>query len=451
MNRYLILLNIYACCFIVSSCSSEWLDKKPDQKIAMITSIDDLQALLDNHGVMNSNTPYMGELSLPYYTIKEGELEQLSTPDRNTYMWKNDLYEGYDPIVDWDWNYRKIFYANVVLHELDRFPVDDVSKNTRSAALFFRAWANYHLVQLFCQGFDRTTAHSVLGLPIKTTADIHDIPQRSSLLETYQHIVDDLQESLYHHVDIQGSNLIRPNASAIRALLSKVFLLMGDYEKSLHQAEAIIKNTNAALLDYKQLDETAKYPFSLFNNEVIFHASILPTNAMTVSRLLINQEFYDSYDDFDLRKKLFFRHEGDGTLRFKGSYCESDEYFSGITLGEIYLIAAECNVRIGKGDKGVEFLMDFLRKRYERVDQLQLRTDKLALLKAVIEERKKELVLRGLGWGDLKRYNLEEDLAMPIVRSLSGQIIEMPANDNRYTMPIPEKVVKLSGLVQNIR
>ena len=417
----------------------------------MINSIDDLQALLDNHGVMNSNTPYMGELSLPYYVIKEGGLEQLSTPDRNTYLWKKDLYEGYDPIVDWDWNYRKIFYANVVLNELDRFAMGDLSRDARSTALFFRAWANYHLVQLFCQSFERTTAHSTLGLPIKTTADINDIPQRSSLQDTYRHIVDDLQESLQNHVGIQGPNLTRPNASAIQALLSKVFLLMGDYEKSLQQAEAIIKNANTVLLDYRQLDVSANYPFSLFNQEVIFHASILPTNAMAVSRLLINPEFYDLYDELDLRKKLFFRQNDDGTLRFKGSYCESDEYFSGITLGEIYLIAAECNIRLGKTDKGLDILIDFLKNRYEKIDHLELGLDNLALLKIVLEERKKELVLRGIGWGDLKRYNLEQDLAKPIVRSVSGSVIEMLPNDNRYTMPIPDKVVRLSGLHQNIR
>ena len=73
-----------------------------------------------------------------------------------------------------------------------------------------------------------------------------------------------------------------------------------------------------------------------------------------------------------------------------------------------------------------------------------------ALIK-VLAERRKELVFRGLRWPDLRRLNKDPRFAKTITRSLDGEIFELPPNSPRYVLPIPQKVIELSGIKQNDR
>ncbi len=64
-----------------------------------------------------------------------------------------------------------------------------------------------------------------------------------------------------------------------------------------------------------------------------------------------------------------------------------------------------------------------------------------ALLDAILVERRRELAFEGHRWHDLKRRNL------PIVRGAdcSATQCELPADDYRFTLPIPQ--VELAGNV----
>ncbi len=54
----------------------KWLDAKPDKKLAVPSSVKDLQALLDNNGMMNRKGPTYDEASADnYYYPREKYLE----------------------------------------------------------------------------------------------------------------------------------------------------------------------------------------------------------------------------------------------------------------------------------------------------------------------------------------------------------------------------------------
>jgi len=69
----------------------------------------------------------------------------------------------------------------------------------------------------------------------------------------------------------------------------------------------------------------------------------------------------------------------------------------------------------------------------------------------ILKEKRKEMVLRSNRWEDLKRFNNTSGAKMILTRKLDNQIYTLPPFDNRYTMPIPEYVIKFSGVQQNIR
>jgi starch-binding outer membrane protein, SusD/RagB family len=88
--------------------------------------------------------------------------------------------------------------------------------------------------------------------------------------------------------------------------------------------------------------------------------------------------------------------------------------------------------------------------RYVHGATLPTVSSPLGVLPLIEAERKKELVWRGLRWGDLKRYN-KEGQNITLTRLLNGQTITLAPNDLRYVLPIPQYEINLSGIAQNPR
>ena len=72
-------------------------------------------------------------------------------------------------------------------------------------------------------------------------------------------------------------------------------------------------------------------------------------------------------------------------------------------------------------------------------------------LAKVLKERRKELIFRGLRWTDLRRLNKDPRFAITLTRNLNGVVYTLPPNDDRYTLPIPDQEIKISGIAQNPR
>lgn len=71
-------------------------------------------------------------------------------------------------------------------------------------------------------------------------------------------------------------------------------------------------------------------------------------------------------------------------------------------------------------------------------------------LDIIRDERKKEMLMRGTRWSDLKRYN-RDGANITLTRTVNGKQYELPPNDLRYAVAIPEEIIKISGIPQNPR
>ncbi len=106
-----------------------------------------------------------------------------------------------------------------------------------------------------------------------------------------------------------------------------------------------------------------------------------------------------------LRKPALFT-ASNGYYKYKGSYTRSSTFFTGITTAEMYLISAECYARLNEVNKAMEQLNTLLVNRIRTADFIPVvAIDKTDALNMVLEERRKELIFRGLRWSDIKRYN----------------------------------------------
>jgi hypothetical protein len=92
-----------------------------------------------------------------------------------------------------------------------------------------------------------------------------------------------------------------------------------------------------------------------------------------------------------------------------------------------------------------------LRNRWKRgtfIDRIA--STREAAIKLILEERRKELVFRGVRWTDLKRLNIE-GANITLTRKLNGITHKLAPNDPKYILPIPPDVLALGGIEPNLR
>ncbi|MCW3464106.1 RagB/SusD family nutrient uptake outer membrane protein [Chitinophaga nivalis] len=437
---------------VISACQKDWLDAKPISNIVVPTTLSDCQGLLDNLLVNNLDDPSLGEMGSDNYILKDKVIPTVGLVEKNAYLWKVDVFEN-QPVDDWNIQYTKILYANTALDgvgKIDRIPSNIVEwDNVKGSALFNRAYANFNLSQIFAKVYDHTSSNEDLGIPIRTTVNLNDRVGRGTLEKTYQYIIDDLKTATAM-LPLLPVRKIRPSKSACYGMLSRVYLAMQQFDKSLLYADSCI-HIFGELLDYNKLDTTPIFPFNVYNDEVIYHRTLMSMLGLT-HLSDIDTTLYKSYQQNDLRRNFFFKIRN-GRLRFTGSYTQSYVGFGGLALDEVYLNKSECEIRLGDVKKGVESLNTLLRKRWKEGTYKEIKVnDASEALSIVLRERRKELLMRGIRWSDLRRLNKDPRIEKIVLSRFSnGVMYHLLPNDKKYVYPIPTNEILLNNMPQNSR
>lgn len=444
----LIGLMFYASTFY--SCES-FLSEKPSSSLAIPNSVGDLQAIMDYQERMNAYYPPSGDIASDYFYLLDPDWQSRPEYARDTYTWQS----GVDIEQDWGTSYQRIFYANVVLGAIDEASLGGLTEadrqHVKGSALFFRGWTFLQLAQLFVPPYEASNEDSPYGLPLKLTADINDKTQRATVGNTYRQIEADLRNAV-QLLPERTRVATRPSKAAAYAALARMYLAMQDYSNALQNADSSLF-LQSELLDFNALNEQASNPFGELNKEVIFHALLLGNSGMHLSTVArVDTTLYRQYTGDDLRKHLFFALRPDGSLQFKGTYLNTTSgVFSGLAVDELYITKAECLIRAGKIEEGMEVLDDLLRTRWKlgKYSPMQWSNADEALA-IVLEERRKELVFRGgIRWMDLRRLNQDSRFETTLTRIVNGETYHLEPNDPRYTYLIPSIVIAQSGMIQN--
>lgn len=448
MNKIIYTLYTIILITVLSSCSKKSLEEPSSKSHVVPESISDLQALLDNTLTINYASPALSEVSADNYYLESNIWQSMSTTNRNAYIWAKDIYEG-GGSNDWTTAYIQVLYANAALSELEKMKTDNTSayNNVKGSALFIRSYAFFNVAQVFAKSYDKNDDNE-LGIPLRLTPDINEISVRSNVLETYQQILKDVKLSI-HYLPPVSSYKTRPTKVSAYAFLSRIYMSMGDYNNALTYADSCLK-IHSALIDFNQLMLANSYPLLRHNDEVLYHTAT--ATFISESQYKVDTTLYNSYHENDLRKSAFFKPKATGGFAFRGSYDGSSILFSGIATDEIYLNQAECRARKDQKDLALESLNALLSKRFKTgtFNAITANNSEEAL-DTILAERRKELCFRFLRWSDLKRLNKEQKYATTLKRIINSQPYELPANDNRYALPIADNVIKLSGMQQNPR
>ena len=436
----------------LTGCSS-FLDVKSDDKLAVPASLDDFLALMSH----TDNVLGVAEgevMSGDHYVEDDPEVWYCQT-NLDLYCWEDSpLIQQCDAAGGWTKSYENIYRANVVLEGVEKFEEmngeDARSSAIKGQAYFNRAISYFELTQIWAEAYDGPSSGTQLGIPLKFTGDFNEASSRSDLKRTFVQIIDDLRHAADLLPERQPFNKW-PSRVAAWAYLARVYLYMNEFEQAEFYSEKCL-GSDFHLLNYNEVDSNPRFPLSSTENPEVIYVRVLSTGyySINLNVSLVDTVLYRSYGEGDLRKDLFFKVRDDGGILFRGDYRGGmGGSFSGPTIAEMYLILAESVARLGKNEKARANLLTLWRHRMEE-GSVPSEIDSDRLLTEILNERRKELLLRGVRFGDVKRLNrLGSNITLE--RTVWGKDYSLPPNDLRAAILIPEDVIRLSGMEQNPR
>lgn len=420
----------------------------------------DYQSLLNNSTSVERSYYWPVLASDDIYGSDEAYLNTLLLTDANAYSWKSDLVGDNSEDPDWADQYKQIYLFNQIATEImeSQGGTEIQKKNILAQAKVHRALNYFNLVNSYAKQYDASTAKTDLGVPLLTSPDLYVKLDRKPIEAVYKQIIEDLNSAIPDLPEQANFNTLA-SRPAVEGILARVYLQMRDYGKALQYAELVLARPQYKLIDLRQYKAVPNsYPNVLDDTEEIFIKS-LRNIAPTLS---LNPELLALFEPGDLRATLF---TVDGSAfpwaPFQGKAYNKHRIIlanakitNGPTLPEMMLIKAEALARDnGRFAEAVAVLNSLRSKRFEDSAYKPLQIPgQQATLKLVINERRKELMGKGLRWFDQKRLAAEPGFVNTQTRTYKGESFTLAPNSNRYVMPIASKYIVLNPeIVQNPR
>lgn len=431
-----------------------FLEKKSDARLLVPKTLADLQGIMDDFVQMNVNgSPSYGQSSCDDFFIPETLLSPLSQFARDQYCWKkfDYLYPN-----DWSKSYLPIYNANLVLELLEKVERNAANArdwdNVKGSALFYRSFYNFLLTGQHGLAYDEAASDVDPGIVLRLSADFNVQSVRSSVSECLKQSIADAQVAALLLPNDPVVSL-RPSKAAAYGQLARIYLYMRNYNEALRYAEECLK-LKSTLMDFNGdgdlLGLDLPVSFRKFNKETIFYSEMNDAFApLSSSFAKIDPLLLASFDSNDLRRRAYFMLNG-SFYHFKGNYSSSGVLFSGIATDEMYLIRSESKAKTGNIAGAMQDLNFLLQKRWRNTVSYNpiVALDQAEALVKIRAERRKELLMRGLRWLDLKRYN-KEGAGIRLERTFRGEVFRLEPNAPFYALPLPKDILELAGIPQN--
>jgi starch-binding outer membrane protein, SusD/RagB family len=394
------------------SCADR-LDVKPVDDVDAITAVQtssDVEALLigayDSMGdgdVLGGNIQRDAELIADNGDIEWGGTFVAPGEIYNKAMLKDNNQAQ----ATWLDSYRTINTVNTVLANLA--VVSEAKKaKVEGEAKLIRAWMHFELVREYAKTYGDGNPASNLGVPVITTPTTKitdaNFVKRNTVDEVYKAVIADLTsaESLLPLLPL--TSYVYATKSTAAALLSRVYLMQGNYEGARQAAHRVITSNKYALTDifetaFNNKANSTEDVFALQNNDQDFVNELNTFFASSSQKgrgdIIVNDQHLNSYEVGDSRG-LFFYTAGD---IFTSKWKERIATIPVIRLAEMYLTRAEGNFRVGGTPVGATPLEDINRIR-TRAKAKPLTN---VALTSILKERRFELAFEGHWIHDIKR------------------------------------------------
>ncbi len=498
MNSAIKILTFCLLSIALHGCET-FLDEVPDNRVAL----DDLekasQLLTNGYSVASpAFTDYMSDnVNFTQGTnIRQNHEQLFSWSDGTTGPDEQDSPEFF-----WNETYNAIAHANEVLAVINDIPATSEEDEQRKDAIkgearLIRAYGHFMLVNVFAQHYDADEARNTPGIPyieIPETAFLAEY-ERKSVEEVYEDIESDLLRGLDLVNDnfYSNSGKYHFNRNAALAFASRFYLFRAadanDLQDCIRYSSQLLGSDPGAFVRDMTTDEFRNAKSSITAYPQLYNSPDLQSNLLLMRKITLTHvpffghgigrnehadlfslnPFTGSTDEREnpalqmgINSVLPLRYE----ILFQRSSLNSNSglyyHIAPIFRGEeVLLNRAEANAYFGNNDEAIADLQLFLERRYRGDDIVvsmeSLRSffgadndpdfdDLLVLLNFIILERRKEFLVQGMRWFDIKRFGFEV-----VHNSPSGpQVLE--SDDLRKALQIPQSALDVGGLEPNER
>lgn len=493
------IYSLIAALFTTFSCSG-FLDEYPDSAIpereSMETVADCSNLVTGIYNTYMSSALYSGSLTL----LPDIQSDLVYQAKTNTGVYA-DIYrwEIKPNTVEIEGVYATLYKIIAICNFFDDYKAKveatietDAEKEEFERRLgdvsFARALANAELIRMFCEAYDPDKADTQLGISLPTTAkDNVPMVKRSSLKESYQKVLDDLDVAEKYLPEARVNAYF--SLGTVNALRARVYLYMHEYQKSIDAATKVINSDMYELSDatekmyqigsaqYSDYEMMWRYDES---DEIIWRVAMTTNNrGGALGRILLGYNgatyspdfvlaspMQNLYSDSDQRLAVFFA----GAVTSDGSqqpmvtkYLGNSDIDGSATklftnmpkvfrLSEVYMNRAEAYYNLKKYEEANEDLTSIRRKRIKGYGQSSASAENM--LKEIQEERVREFFMEGFRLSDLKRWNIgfERKKQLYTVDGPKNNALKVsPTNRSLYkytTWPIPKHEIEATnGLV----
>ena len=427
---------LFAAAAVFTSCSKEFLDKKPNTAVDLASAIStegDLSVALNGaYSSLRAVDLYGRTLPIKGDLMADNAFVTTANSGRylsmNIYSFNNgDQYA----LGVWQNAYVAIKNANTVINA-----TIDTSANVnqyKGEAFAIRALMNFELVRNYAHSY--VTAPDDPGIPIVTTFSQDAKPARNTVKEVYTQVIADLEKAYSLMSDYRGTAYF--SKFAARALEARVYQNMGDWENAKTAAIDVINNSGWAMLaapsyvaptgnaadgsyspggywanpatQTSTKDETLFEVSSDLNNNNGFDqlGAMYLTTGGSYGDILGTEDLYNLYSGTDVRKGLLQigdRSGQAGTVYLNFKYPNSSNNTDRddtkiLRLSDIILIAAEAYSNTGDDANALKYLNMVAQQRDPAFTGYASAGSRL--LEDILTERRKELAFEGVRLWDL--------------------------------------------------
>lgn len=456
MNKKLYKLILCLCLTLMASCD-EYLNIKP-KGVIIPEKCEDYEKLLNYAQLMKASESYPNfmtdDIFMPYDDGKTGGYQTLTLPKQRLYTFDSEVFGDGEKDGLWEFSYNRIYTYNVIIQEVmnSTQATEEHKKQVRAEALMGRAFEYLTLVNAYGKHYDPATASTDPGVPLMLDEDINKTNlQRASVQAVYDQIKADLDEAAPNLPEKPVLNAYRASKPVGYGMLARMYLYMGDYKKALENAKISLEH-NSTLMDlapYSVIDPTQwigriDVPDAEENPENIFIRLAPYTYGMS-SSVYGSEDLLKLFDKENDKRFLLYFTRNLGSVNYDYDLWAPFIYANmAMATPEIYLIAAECEARIGNKDNAMKYINELRDHRIlKNVDQTA--ADNKEALRLVLEERRRELTFVGCTrLIDLKRLNREPEFAKTIVHEVNGVEYKLEPNSPKYILPIPPTVLRFN-------
>lgn len=485
--------------WVFTSCN-DFLSEAPDNRVTL-DNLDKAAQLLTNaySSASYAFTDWMTD------NVQYTRGVTLRPNHQEAYEWKDftaDPTTQDTPIHFWFETYNAIAHANEVLAVINDLPAETEEEQRRkraieSEALLTRAYGHFMLVNLFGKHYDPQTAASDLGVPYVESPETEFLVQyeRNTVAQVYDKVERDLIRGIELVDDsfFANSGKYHFNRNAALAFASRFYLFKGDYIRCIQYSDELLGSNPAAFIRDMTSDEFLAAGSSIEGYPQLYSSPDLPGNFLLARKISLvqrtdfahgpTQDFYDELfslhpfqgvTDVRANPALVKGVNGVFPLRYQSLFQRSSlnsnvgfPYHIAIEFRaeEVLLNRIEANIFRNRLNNALTDLQILANRRYSVLgsngsNQLSIAlirnfmsavfgqavSERVALFEFTLLEKRKEFLVQGMRWFDLKRYQV------PVFHDLAtGEQITLEGDDLRKVFQIPTSAIEVGGLEPNPR